>query len=67
MIATLDSGFTATKADLSHGELTQAKRDFKTLQKAHAILHDPERKRNAHLLADAKNESIKRGMLKVDA
>ena len=44
---------------MNHSERVQAIRDFKTLHKAHAILHDPERKRNAHRIAEEKNEALK--------
>jgi len=44
---------------MNHSERVQAVRDFKTLHKAHAILHDPERKRNAHRIAEEKNEALK--------
>ena len=58
-----ENAYTSVLADMSHQELNQAKRDFKTLQKAHRVLHDPERKRNAHLLAEAKNEALMKAML----
>ena len=59
----IENAYTSVLADMSHQELNQAKRDFKTLQKAHRVLHDPERKRNAHLLAEAKNEALMKAML----
>ena len=52
-----------TRDGMSHGALTQAKRDFKTLRKARQILDDPERKSNAHLLAEIKNEQLKDVMM----
>ena len=48
---------------MTHKERTQAIRDFKTLHKAHAILHDPERKRNAHAVAAEKNEALRNVMI----
>lgn len=44
---------------LSHSEITQARRDIKTMKKAWAITHDPQRKRNAELLVQAEEKRLK--------
>ena len=43
---------------MNHSERVQAVRDFKTLQKAHRILHDARRKFNAHAVAAEKYEAL---------
>ena len=47
---------------LSHAEMVQARRDFKTMKKAWIITHDPQRKRNAEVLAQIENNRLKSRM-----
>jgi len=44
---------------LSHREITQARRDLKTMSKTYAITHDPQRKRNAEVLAQIEDRKLK--------